>query len=102
MKISEIDIKGLYGSYSYKITQLEHQNLLLLTGYNGMGKTTVLNIVKGIADSNLWFFYELPFDEINVCFEDGLSLKMRHTTNDVELQKQFLINLMRILIQKDL
>lgn len=78
MKISEIDIKGLYGSYSYKITQLEHQNLLLLTGYNGMGKTTILNIVKGIADSNLWFFYELPFDEINVCFEDGLSLKIRH------------------------
>lgn len=87
MKISEIDIKGLYGSYSYKITQLVHQNLLLLTGYNGMGKTTILNIVKSIADSNLWFFYELPFDEINVRFEDGLSLKMLHITNKVELQK---------------
>ena len=55
MRISEVYIKGLYGVYTYKIANLLSQNLLVLTGYNGMGKTTILNIVKNIAESNLWF-----------------------------------------------
>lgn len=46
MRISEIYINGLYGVYTYKIANLLSQNLLVLTGYNGMGKTTILNIVK--------------------------------------------------------
>ena len=62
MRISEIYIKGLYGVYTYKIANLLSQNLLVLTGYNGMGKTTILNIVKNIAESNLWFFYKLAFE----------------------------------------
>lgn len=76
MKISRIEIKGLYGAYSYEITELQCQNLMLLTGYNGMGKTTILNIIKNIADSNLWYFYNLTFDEIFISFEGGLALKM--------------------------
>ena len=76
MRISEVYIKGLYGVYTYKIANLLSQNLLVLTGYNGMGKTTILNIVKNIAESNLWFFYKLDFEEIKVSFEDGLLLKM--------------------------
>jgi len=76
MKISEIYIKGLYGIYTYHISDLIGRNLLILTGYNGMGKTTILNIVKNIADSNLWYFYELNFEEIRVAFEGGLVLRM--------------------------
>lgn len=76
MRISEIYIKGLYGIYTYHISNLLSQNLLVLTGYNGMGKTTILNIVKNIAESNLWFFYTLDFEEIKVSFEDGLVLSM--------------------------
>lgn len=77
MKITEIFIKGLYGSYTYHIKGLDSQNLLVLTGYNGMGKTTLLNVVKNIAESNLWFFYELEFEELNVSFEEGLTLSMK-------------------------
>ena len=76
MRISEINIKGLYGTYTYRISNLLSRNLLILTGYNGMGKTTILNIVKNIADSNLWFFYELDFEDIKVSFEGGLTLSM--------------------------
>ena len=56
MRISEIYIKGLYGVYTYKIANLLSQNLLVLTGYNGMGKTTILNIVKKeeLALPTLW------------------------------------------------
>ena len=76
MRISEIYIKGLYGTYTYKISNLLCQNLLVLTGYNGMGKTTILNIVRNIAESNLWFFYKLDFEEIRVTFEGNLVLSM--------------------------
>lgn len=76
MRISEIYIKDLYGTYTYHISNLLSQNLLVLTGYNGMGKTTILNIVRNIAESNLWFFYELDFLEIKVSFEGGLVLNM--------------------------
>lgn len=84
MRISEIYIKGLYGTYTYHISNLLSQNLLVLTGYNGMGKTTILNIVKNIAESNLWFFYTLDFEEIKVSFEDGLVLSMiSHSSEQV-------------------
>lgn len=76
MRISEIYIKGLYGVYTYRITDLLSRNLLVLTGYNGMGKTTILNIVRNIAESDLWFFYKLDFKEIKVSFEGGLVLSM--------------------------
>lgn len=82
MRISEIYIKRLYGIYTYRIANLLSQNLLVLTGYNGMGKTTILNIVKNIADSNLWFFYELDFEEIRVSFEDGLVLRMSSRSSE--------------------
>lgn len=76
MKITEIEIKRLYGTYSYHITDLDKQNLLVLTGYNGMGKTTILNIIDAVSNLNLWFFYELEFDEISIRFVDGLNLRL--------------------------
>ena len=76
MKISEIHIEQLYGTYSYHIVNLQNQQLLVLTGYNGMGKTTILNIVKNISESNLWFFYELDFKKIAILFENKMSLEI--------------------------
>lgn len=47
MKIHNIKIDNLYGSYSYDIQNIS--DLLVLTGFNGTGKTTILNIIRSIV-----------------------------------------------------
>lgn len=74
MKIHSIKIDNLYGSYSYDIQNIS--DLLVLTGFNGTGKTTILNIIRSIAETNLYFFYELEFDAIEIKFDDDLMLSV--------------------------
>lgn len=74
MKIQSIKIDSLYDAYSYDIHDISE--LLVLTGYNGMGKTTILNIIRSVAEVNLMFFYELDFKLIEISFDDNLFLSV--------------------------
>lgn len=70
MILKSIKIKKLFGLYSYDINLQEDLKLNIITGYNGTGKTTILNILDNISKGNLFYFYELPFDEIITEFKE--------------------------------
>ena len=62
--ISRIEIKSLFGLYNYNIGF--DNNLQIITGPNGYGKTTILTIIKNLFEKNFWYFYYLDFDSIIV------------------------------------
>jgi len=61
--LRSITIKGLFNQFSYKI-DLKDEGITILTGPNGYGKTTILNIIYAFAIKNLIYFFQLPFDQI--------------------------------------
>lgn len=61
--LERLEIYGLYGLYNYLLdfTQTEDRRLTIITGPNGYGKTTVLQLVYALFDKNLEVFFKIPF-----------------------------------------
>jgi predicted ATP-binding protein involved in virulence len=51
MKLSRIKIEGLFGQFDYDITLNQEEGITILTGPNGYGKTTILNIIWSLFTS---------------------------------------------------
>ena len=78
MLISKLQIEGLYDLYNYDITfDNERENqIAILTGPNGYGKTTILKILSSLKSKSLYYFYVIKFREIKISFNDASILKI--------------------------
>lgn len=85
--VKRIIIDGLYDIYDYDIT-FDRGDITLLTGPNGYGKTTILNIVKNALDVNLWYFYNLLFVSIRIVWSDDTVLILKRTPVTPERKEQ--------------
>ncbi len=74
--IKFIKIDSLYNLYSYNIVFDKNPNILILTGPNGFGKTTILQIIHRFSTCNLWYFYYIPFERLWIEYVDGYSFKI--------------------------
>lgn len=80
--IKSIKITNLYYTYSYDISVVNEANVLILTGPNGFGKTTILQIINHLCSLKLWYFNLLPFDKIEICFVDNICISINKQSND--------------------
>ena len=58
--VKHIVINKLYDIYDYDIP-FDRGCVALITGPNGFGKTTLLEIIKNALSVNFWYFYDLLF-----------------------------------------
>ena len=61
MKIKKLEIFNLYGYINKSIIFKE---ITFLVGNNGVGKTSILSIIKAFFEKKVEFFYEIEFDKI--------------------------------------
>jgi predicted ATP-binding protein involved in virulence len=66
MKLTKIEIKGLFDLFDYDIPLTNEENLLIITGPNGFGKTMILNIIDSLFNNKLEFFQKLVFKSITI------------------------------------
>jgi predicted ATP-binding protein involved in virulence len=66
MKLTKIEIKGLFDLFDYDIPLTNEENLLIITGPNGFGKTMILNIIDSFFNNKLEFFQKLVFKSITI------------------------------------
>lgn len=73
MQFSHIYIKKLFGLYDYNIDFFHNDGdkLTILTGPNGYGKTTILTIINKLNPNELYYFYILKYESIEVGMDDG-------------------------------
>ena len=78
MQISRLIIKDLYDNYNYNIdfNSEEKEQITILTGPNGYGKTTILRILNSLNPKSLYYFRIIKFSEIRFFFNDGSKLKI--------------------------
>ena len=77
MNLKNIKIQGLFDLFNYTIELNQENNLTIITGFNGYGKTTVLNIIYNLFSLRFFYFQKLVFSEITVNFENGYRLDIK-------------------------
>lgn len=71
MKLKNIKIDKLFGIYDYDIDMFYKEYVTILHAPNGMGKTTVLKMVKAIINGDILFLDETPFLKAKLTFDNG-------------------------------
>lgn len=82
MRLRQLIVKRLFGLFSYDLSIQEEQEITLLTGPNGYGKTTLLNILSELSQANLIFFVTLPFEQISLKFTNNTSIYITSKEED--------------------
>lgn len=78
MKLTRLVIRQLFNQFDYDISFENKENILILTGANGTGKTVILNMIDKFISSfkNLGInplFEQIPFIECHFYFNNGKS-----------------------------
>lgn len=70
--LNKIEIEGLYGLYNYSLdlTQGVDKRLKIITGPNGYGKTTVLQLIYALFCKDTDLFYQIPFTRVAFFVDD--------------------------------
>lgn len=66
MKVTRVSVKGMYGSYSRTVDFREDINLLV--GINGSGKTTILNCIDWMLRPDFASLAAVSFNEVSIDF----------------------------------
>ena len=75
--IKSLKITNLFGAFNYDI-QFRDEGITIITGPNGFGKSTILNIIETIAEKDLYELCQFSFERITVI-----------TTNEkIEIEKR--------------
>ena len=82
--ITKLTVERLFNSLSFEV-EIRKEEIAILTGPNGYGKTTVLRIIHALASNDLVFFFQLPFSGIMITAEDD-SIRLSKSQNTISVQ----------------
>ena len=82
--ITKLTVEGLFDSLSFEV-EIRKEEITILTGPNGYGKTTVLRIIHALASNDLVFFFQLPFSGIMITAGDD-SIRLSKSQNTISVQ----------------
>ncbi|MGB1206371.1 MAG: AAA family ATPase [Chitinophagales bacterium] len=79
MKIKSIKIEKLFEIFDYEIIYPENEDVLIITGPNGFGKTKILNIIFHFFDNayHCTFLRTLIFEKISISLENDFLFEIK-------------------------
>lgn len=84
-KLRSIEIEGLFGKYNYK---LDFKNdISILISENGIGKTTILNIIVAILTGDVRTLYNINFEKISVNISNKIYVIDKRKSNKLQDDK---------------
>jgi predicted ATP-binding protein involved in virulence len=89
--VKSVKIEGLFEMFDYDVKYPTSENVLIITGPNGFGKTQVLNIIFNLFNRKFLFFNKLVFTKITVCLSDNISIVIDKTEKVKTEQLELLI-----------
>jgi predicted ATP-binding protein involved in virulence len=81
MRIKSLKIEKLFGCFDYDI-DFKDDNITIITGPNGYGKTKCLNIIDAIFNKKFSFFINLDFEKISLTLNNEETLHINKGTGE--------------------
>ena len=72
MRITKVSVKKLFGMFDHEIPLNQESRITIIHGPNGFGKTTLLSMIHGLFNGNLWVYYDVPFEEFYAEINTGV------------------------------
>lgn len=85
--MESMEIKGLFKRFNYKI-DINTGGVTIITGPNGFGKSTIIKCMNALGNSDVDFFFELPFNEIIVGLKDKQNFYIQKKDNKLFIDDQ--------------
>lgn len=87
--LNSVYIEGLYGLYDYFLdfSQGEDKRLKIITGPNGYGKTTILQLIYALFGKDSDLFYQIPFSLVTFSIDDYI-IKVVQTRSAVQADEE--------------
>ncbi|NOQ15917.1 MAG: AAA family ATPase [Methyloprofundus sp.] len=83
--IKSVKIEQLFDIFDYNFKYSKNENVLIITGPNGFGKTQILNILFNLFNRNFHFFQKLVFKKITVYLSNNCSVEIsKYNENERE------------------
>lgn len=74
MRVSQISVKQLFNTFDHSIQLDLHGRITIIHGMNGLGKTTLLRMVKSLCGGRYRELQLVPFAELRIDFDDKTSI----------------------------
>jgi predicted ATP-dependent endonuclease of OLD family len=88
MKLLSIGITKLFGQFDYVIPLNRRGNIAILTGPNGYGKSTILNVIWSIFNNDLSYLQKLKFAQIVFDIDNNQSISVTRRMERINLVTQ--------------
>lgn len=99
--LKSIKIKKLFNIFDYNI-ELDNKKLIIITGPNGYGKSTILKILEAINKLDLSYFYGISFDEIIFNFKnDEEKVELKKVDDELIINGQNIKDILKNLLNKE-
>jgi predicted ATP-binding protein involved in virulence len=98
MTLQGLSIKKLFGQFDYDISLVNQDGIVILTGPNGYGKTTVLNIIYNLFKTNFYFFRKLNFENLDFYFSNNRKINLSKKIKEQNVQTIQIIDGQRQLV----
>lgn len=76
MRITQISVTKLFGTFNHTITLNLDDRITLIHGPNGVGKTTILKLVDSLFNKLGDELRNIPFQELTILFNDNSKLSL--------------------------
>jgi predicted ATPase len=76
MRLSKIEVKGLFHKYNYNIPLNLNNRITIIHGLNGSGKTTILELLNDIIKGSYNSIQEVPFQILQLNFDDNTKINI--------------------------
>ncbi|WP_264564227.1 hypothetical protein [Flavobacterium sp. N3904] len=79
--ITKIEVKELYGAFDHPI-KLKEENITMILGENGLGKTVILKMIKAFFDKDFFELQTYLFKEFILTFSNNDVVSIEKEIND--------------------
>ena len=86
MDIKKIAVKGLFHTFDHEIS-FKSGKIVIVIGENGIGKTTILQIINSIFTKKFDFLYSIDFETIEIEFSKGKWTISKDKVNNIIINK---------------
>jgi predicted ATP-binding protein involved in virulence len=90
-KIKSIEIKNLFGMFNYVIPLNQENNITIIHGPNGYGKTTILKLINCLFNFHFIELLEINFESLTISFINNsfLLIEKKDDGKDTQLHFKF-------------